>query len=463
MPRPAILASILPMQHIADAAAALASGRISAEALVEAALDRIAAPEGEGRRTFTAVHAKAARAEARAIDALRHAGRAPSPWAGIPVTVKDLFDERGHPNPAGSVVLKDAPAARQDAPVVARLRRMGFVVIGRTNMVEFAFSGLGVNPHHGTPRSPWDRATGRLPGGSSSGAAVAAADHMGFGGLGTDTGGSCRVPAALCGVVGYKPTARRVPLAGVLPLAPSLDSVGPLARSVACCHLLDAVIAGGENPQPLHARPLAGLRLGLPRGTFLTDDIDTAVGNAFQRALSRLSAAGARIEMVDIPELAELPAVNATGGFAASEAWAWHRALIAEKASQYDPRILARIRRGERMGAADYIDLVAARARLSAAIARRTAEFDAMVTPTCPIIPPALAEVEQEAAYNRINLLLLRNTAVGNFLDRCSISLPIHRPGEAPVGLMLTGEAMADAALFRTAAAVEAALTETPA
>ncbi len=458
MPRPAILASIPPMQHIADAAAALASGRISAEALVEAALDRIAAPEGEGRRTFTAVHAGAARAEARAIDALRHAGRAPSPWAGIPVTVKDLFDERGHPTPAGSVVLKDAPAAAQDAPVVARLRRMGFVVIGRTNMVEFAFSGLGVNPHYGTPLSPWDRATGRLPGGSSSGAGVAAADHMGFGGLGTDTGGSCRVPAALCGVVGYKPTARRVPLGGVLPLAPSLDSVGPLARSVACCHLLDAVISGEENPQPLHARPLAGLRLGLPRRTFLTDDIDMVVGNAFQRALSRLSAAGARIEMFDIPELAELPAVNGTGGFAASEAWAWHRALIAEKASQYDPRILARIRRGERMGAADYIDLVAARARLSAAIARRTAEFDAMVTPTCPIIPPALSEVEQEAEYNRINLLLLRNTAVGNFLDRCSISLPIHRPGEAPVGLMLTGETMADAALFRTAAAVEAAL-----
>jgi aspartyl-tRNA(Asn)/glutamyl-tRNA(Gln) amidotransferase subunit A len=281
---------------------------------------------------------------------------------------------------------------------------------------------------------------------------------MGFGGLGTDTGGSCRVPAALCGVVGYKPTARRVPIAGVLPLSPSLDSVGPLARSVACCALLDAVISGVESPRPLPHRNVAGLRLGLPRGTFLTEDQDPTVAAAFQRALSRLAVAGARIELFDIPELAELPVVNATGGFAASEAWAWHRRLVAEKGPGYDPRILARIRRGERMSAADYIDLVAARARLIAAVAKRTAGFDAVVTPTCPIVPPAIAEVAAESDYNRINLLLLRNTAVGNFLDRCSISLPIHRPGEAPVGLMLTGEAMADAALLATAQAVETAL-----
>lgn len=446
------------MQHIAAAAAALASGRISSASLVEAALDRIADPAGEGSRAFTAVHAEAARAQARAMDALRQAGRAPSPWAGIPITVKDLFDEQGHPTPAGSVVLKDAPPAAADAPVVARLKRAGFVVIGRTNMVEFAFSGLGVNPHYGTPKSPWDRATGRLPGGSSSGAAVAAADHMGFGGLGTDTGGSCRIPAALCGIVGYKPTARRVPITGVLPLAPSLDSVGPIARSVACCALLDAIISGVEDPEPLTPAPVAGLRLGLPRGTFLTDDMDATVSAAFTRALSRLAAAGVRIEMFDLPELAEIPEANRLGGFAASEAWAWHRGLIAEKAEGYDPRILARIRRGERMSAADYIDLVNARARIIAAVAKRTAPFDAVVTPTCPLIPPAIAEVEDEREYNRINMLLLRNTSVGNFLDRCSISLPIHRPGEAPVGLMLTGEHMADAALFRTAAAVEAAL-----
>ena len=448
------------MQNIADATAALATGRTSAAALVEAALARIADPAGEGGRAFVAVHAESARHAAQAMDALRHAGRAPSPWAGIPITIKDLFDQQGHVTRAGSVVLADAPPASATAPAVRRLERLGFVVLGRTNMTEFAFSGLGVNPHYGTPKSPWDRATGRLPGGSSSGAGVAAADGMGFGGLGTDTGGSCRVPAALCGVVGFKPTARRVPITGVLPLAPSLDSVGPLARSVACCALLDAVIAGEEAPEPLPARPVAGLRLGLPRGTFLTEGLDDTVAAAFERALARLSAAGARIELFDYPELAEVTAANAAGGFAATESWAWHRDLIAWRREGYDPRILARIERGACIGAADHIALTGERARLIATVGRRTAPFDAILCPTCPIVPPAIAEVEEERAYNRINLLLLRNSVPGNFLDRCSISLPIHRPGEAPVGLMLTGPAMADRALLAAAAAVEAALHE---
>ncbi|GAA0581328.1 amidase [Craurococcus roseus] len=446
------------MQTMEEAAEALAAGLASAEALTDEALARIAADALPG--TFTAVHADAARAQARALDALRAAGAPPGRYAGIPVTVKDLFDEAGHTTRAGSVVLRDAPPATADAPTVARLRRAGFVVLGRTGMTEFAFSGLGVNPHHGTPPSPWDRATGRLPGGSSSGAAVAAAEGMGFGGLGTDTGGSCRVPAALCGITGFKPTARRVPLAGALPLSQSLDSIGPLARTVACCAVLDAVISGDEAPVPPAPRPVGQLRLALPRGTFLMEDMDATVAAAFNRALARLSAAGARIELLDLPELVELPAVNATGGFAASEAWAWHRRLIAERREGYDPRILARIQRGERMTAAEYIDLVNARARIIAAVARRTAGFDALVCPTVPVIPPAIAEVEPEAEYNRINMLLLRNTAVGNFLDRCSISLPIHRPGEAPVGLMLTGEAVADRALLAAAAGIEAALAE---
>lgn len=444
------------MQTIEDAAADLAAGRTSAAALVDEALARIAALALPG--TFTAVHDEAARTTARAMDGLRGAGAAPGRYAGIPVTVKDLFDEAGRVTKAGSVVLRDAPPAAADAPAVARLRRAGFVVLGRTGMTEFAFSGLGVNPHHGTPPSPWDRATGRLPGGSSSGAAVSAAEGMGFGGLGTDTGGSCRVPAALCGVVGFKPTARRVPLTGVLPLAPSLDSVGPLARSVACCAVLDAAISGDEAPAAPPPRPVSSLRLALPRGTFLTEDMDPAVAAAFDRALARLSAAGARIELLDLPDLSELAAVNATGGFAAAEAWAWHRRLVAERGDGYDPRILVRIRRGERMAAADYIELASARARLIAATARRTAGFDALLCPTCAVVPPAIAAVDAEAEYNRINMLLLRNTAVGNFLDRCSISLPIHRPGEAPVGLMLTGEAMADRALLAAAAGIEAAL-----
>lgn len=446
------------MKTIAEAAAALAAGHTTAAALTEAALARIADPAGEGSRAFMTVHADTARASAAAMDALRAAGRAPSPFAGIPISIKDLYDEAGVTTRSGSVVLKGAPPAQETAPTVQRLIRAGFVILGRTNMVEFAFSGLGVNPHYGTPKSPWDRATGRLPGGSSSGAGVAVADDMGFAGLGTDTGGSCRIPAALCGVVGWKPTARRVTIEGILPLSPSLDSAGPLARTVADCAIVDGFMAGEEDPAPPKPLPLKGLRLGVPRGTFLTDGMDATVGAVFGRTLTRLSAAGAHVVEFDLPELAEIPVANAGGGFAASESWAWHHRLIAEKGDAYDPRVVSRIRRGAKMSAADYIELVEARARIIAAAAARTAPFDAMVCPTVPLVPPRIADVAEDADYARINLLLLRNTSVGNFLDRCSISIPCHAEGEAPAGLMLTGEHMGDARLFQVAAAVEAAL-----
>jgi aspartyl-tRNA(Asn)/glutamyl-tRNA(Gln) amidotransferase subunit A len=444
-------------ETIAAAAEALAARRTSAEALTEAALARIADPSGEGKRAFIRVQADAARSHARAIDALRAAGRAPSPWAGIPISIKDLYDEAGQQTRGGSIALSDVAPATATAPSVARLQRAGFVVLGRTNMVEFAFSGLGVNPHFGTPLSPWDRATGRLPGGSSSGAAVAVADGMGFAGLGSDTGGSCRIPAALCGIVGWKPTAARVPLAGTLPLSSTLDSLGPLGRSVACCAVLDGIMAGGEPAPPGPAIPVAGLRLGVLQG-YVTEDWDAGVTEAFERALSRLSAAGARIERLEVPELAEIPKANATGGFASSEAFAWHRGLIERTRDRYDPRILVRILRGGRMGAADYIALLQDRARIIAGFAARTAGFDAVVSPTCPLVPPAISAVEDEAEYGRINLLLLRNTSVGNFLDRCAISLPCHRPGDAPVGFQLMGEHGGDARLFAVAQAVEAAL-----
>ena len=448
----------MEFRSIEAAAAALAAGSTSAAALTEAALARIAAPQGEGARAFVAVQADAARAAAAAMDGLRRANRAPSRWAGIPISVKDLYDQAGVTSRAGSVVLDDAPPATRTAPSVARLERAGFVVLGRTNMVEFAFSGLGVNPHRGTPLSPWDRATGRLPGGSSSGAAVAVADGMGLAALGSDTGGSCRVPAALCGIVGWKPTARRVPLAGTVPLSHTLDSLGPLANTAACCAVLDALMAGEEAGEPIAPAPLSGARLAVPRGTYLFDDVVPAVTAAFEGALLALEAAGARIEPLDLPELSDIPVANAAGGFAAAEAWAWHAPLIARRGGGYDPRVRSRIERGAAMTAAGYLELQAARARITAAVAARTSGFDAFLAPTCPLLPPALAEVEAAEEYNRINLLLLRNTAVGNFLDRCSISLPCHTPGAAPVGLMLTGAHGADQRLLALARAVENAL-----
>ena len=446
------------MRRIEQLAQALAEGSTTSRALIEASLSRIADPDGEGRRTFIKVHAERARAMADAADLLRKHGRGAGRYAGIPVALKDLFDIAGEATPAGSVVLADAPAATAHAPVVSRLLDAGFIPLGRVNMTEFAFSGLGINPHYGTPASPWDRASRRIPGGSSSGSAVAVADAMAAAGLGTDTGGSCRIPAAFCGIVGYKPTARRIPLAGVLPLAPSLDSVGPLAPSVACCAVIDAILAGAPAAPPAPAR-LDGLRLAVPRNMVL-DGIDETVAAAFERALSRLAAAGARIERTRFAEFDELPAVSAGGGFAAAEGYAWHRRLLATQGARYDPRIRVRVARGERISAADFIDLLQARARLIGSFDRATAGFDCVVMPTVPIIAPQIAELDDERVYNSVNMLVLRNTSLGNFFDRCAISLPCHRPGEAPVGLMLMGETMGDARLFGIASAVEAVVGE---
>jgi aspartyl-tRNA(Asn)/glutamyl-tRNA(Gln) amidotransferase subunit A len=339
---------------------------------------------------------------------------------------------------------------------VRRMLAAGFVPLGRTNMTEFAFSGLGINPHYGTPRAPWDRAARRIPGGSSSGTAVSVADGMAVAGLGTDTGGSCRIPAAFCGIVGYKPTARRVPITGVLPLAPSLDSVGPLAPSVGCCAVIDAVLSGETPSLPVPAE-LTGLRLVVPENVVL-DGMDATVGAAFDRALGALSRAGARIVRRRFTAFDAIGPVNAKGGFAASEAYAWHRNLLAEKGALYDPRIRMRIERGERMSAADYVEVVNARRQIIAEFDAGTHEFDALIMPTVPIVPPRIADLDDEREYNRINLLTLRNTALGNFLDRCSISLPCHRKDEPPVGLMLMGETMGDARLFSIAAAIEATL-----
>jgi aspartyl-tRNA(Asn)/glutamyl-tRNA(Gln) amidotransferase subunit A len=444
------------MRRIDELAQALAEGTTTSRTLIEESLAKIADPDGEGARAFIKVHADQARAMADAADLLRAHSRAPGPYAGIPIALKDLFDIAGEPTPAGSAVLADAPAATANAPVVARMLAAGFIPVGRVNMTEFAFSGLGINPHYGTPSSPWDRASRRIPGGSSSGTAVAVADGMAAAGLGTDTGGSCRIPAAFCGIVGYKPTARRIPIAGVLPLAPSLDSVGPLAPSVACCATIDAILAAETPATPAPAR-LNGLRLAVPEN-FVLDGMDNTVAGAFDEALSTLSAAGARIERSRFADFSEMAAANAKGGFAASEAYAWHRRLLATRGSGYDPRIRVRIARGEHMSAADYLDVMAARARLIASFDRATSPYDCVLMPSVPIVAPRIADLDDERAYNSVNMLVLRNTALGNFFDRCAISVPCHRDGEAPVGLMLMGETMGDARLFGIAAAVEAAL-----
>jgi aspartyl-tRNA(Asn)/glutamyl-tRNA(Gln) amidotransferase subunit A len=444
------------MWTIPGAIAALESGRTTSCALVEECLARIADPAGEGARAFVDVYAGQARTGADAMDLLRRTGRLPSPLAGIPVSVKALFDVAGERTHAGSRALDDAPPAREHAASVARLLGAGMVPVGRTTMTEFAFSGLGINPHFGTPRAPWDRASGRIPGGSSSGAAVSVADGMALMGLGTDTGGSCRIPAAFCGIVGFKPTARRVPLAGAVPLSPTLDSIGPLAADVASCALAGAVLAG-EAPHLPEPFPLVGLRLAVPEGVLL-DGMDGFVTQAFEHALRRLAQAGAWIVHLRFPQFAEIAEANRRGGFAAAEAHAWHRPLLARRAADYDPRIRARIAVGEAMGAADLLDLLAVRPRIRASMDAATLPFDALALPTVPIVPPRISDLDDAAEYARVNALVLRNPAPVNFLDRCAISLPMSREGEPPAGLMLMGETGGDARLLSIAAAVETAL-----
>jgi aspartyl-tRNA(Asn)/glutamyl-tRNA(Gln) amidotransferase subunit A len=436
---------------IQQLAADLAAGRTTSAALTEQALARIEDPKGEGRRAFIKVYKAQALAAAEASDALRKAGLVPSPLAGIPVSIKNLCDVAGETTLSGSIALDDAPPATQDAPVVARLRAAGAVIVGSTNMSEFAFSGVGFNPHFGTPGNPADRA--RVPGGSSSGAAVSVADGMAVAALGTDTGGSVRIPSAVCGLVGFKPTARRVPIDGVVPLSTSLDSIGPLANSVECCAIVDAVFAGEAIAVP-EAAPLSGLRFGIPRQVVL-EELDGTVARAFERACKALAGKGVKVEQVDLPPLDELPAINAKGGFAAAEAYAWHRKLIARRGKDYDQIIHPRIMRGQEMSAADYIELLGARADLQKRVAAITSNYDAVVMPTCAIVAPTLEEVSTLEGFTRKNLLLLRNTALGNFLDRCAISLPCHAAGELPVGFMLMGETMADRRLLAIARAVE--------
>jgi aspartyl-tRNA(Asn)/glutamyl-tRNA(Gln) amidotransferase subunit A len=441
---------------LASLAAQLAQGKLSSRHLVEACLAQIDDDGGEGSRAFLQVDREGAQAQAETMDALRAGGAAPSPYAGIPISIKDLFDVAGQVTRAASVILAEHTPASADAASVARLRRAGFILIGRTNMTEFAFSGLGMNPHFGTPLNPWNRLQRHIPGGSSSGAAVSVTDHMAHAALGTDTGGSCRIPAAFTGLVGYKPTARRVPRQGVIPLSPSLDSVGPIARSVHCCAVLDALLADERLPEAADL-PLSSLRFAIPK-TVVLDGLDRSVADDFQAALSRIAASGARLEEIELPEFNDIRAAHTKGSLASAESYAWHRPLLAKLASHYDPRVRSRIEAGANQTAADYIDLLQARARLTASANERLAEFDAFLMPTVPVIAPRLDDLQNDVHYYRTNALVLRNSLLVNFLDGCAISVPMHEPGQAPTGLTLAGCHDTDRHLLRCAAAVEASL-----
>jgi len=426
----------------------LARGAATSRALVEAALESIA----RDGSAFTLVAVERARADADTSDRLRASGVVPSRLAGIPVSVKDLFDVAGETTAAGSAILRGGPRAERDAPAIARLRAAGAVILGRTHMSEFAFHGIGSNPHYPACANPRDAA--RVPGGSSSGAAVSVARGQAAMGLGTDTGGSTRVPAAFCGVVGYKPTQRRIPREGAFPLSETLDSVGPLANSVKCCAIADQVIA--DQPTGLHP-PLSvrGLRFGAPTDVVL-DDMDDGVARAFERALRALSDAGAHVERMRVPDFARMDDIYAKGSIANAEAFAYHsRSGLLRQREQYDPNVLARVERGSGMGAADYITMLHERAAVIGNVDRVTAPYDALICPTAPVVAPRFDEVGEPKAFTRANTLALRNALLVNFIDRCALSVPMQSEGELPSGLMIVGETMGDARLFAIGEAVE--------
>jgi aspartyl-tRNA(Asn)/glutamyl-tRNA(Gln) amidotransferase subunit A len=398
------------------------------------------------------VYHEAARAAADAADARALAGISLGPLDGVIVSIKDLFDVSGEPTRAGSKILaEEAPPAAADAAIVRRLRAAGAVIVAKTNMTEFAFSGIGANPHFGTPGNPHDRA--RVPGGSSAGAPVAVADNMCEIAIGTDTGGSVRIPAALCGLVGFKPSRQRVPTEGAFPLSYTLDSIGPIARSVADCAKADAVMAG-EDFSPLEAEALHGLRFGIAEGLPL-DRLDDTVSAAFAAATARLDGAGVRVTREQLGLFDGMSEVNARGGISPPEACAIHRDRLRRRASDIDPNVLARIERGCAVSAADYVEMVRDRGHLVRAMDARLAGLDALLMPTTSIVAPTIAEVADPKVFAARNAALLRNTAIINFFDLCAISLPLPpHAGALPVGLMLVGRNRTDKRLLRIADAV---------
>jgi Asp-tRNA(Asn)/Glu-tRNA(Gln) amidotransferase A subunit family amidase len=450
----------LPPADLTATRAALHAGRTTLQAELERAAAVAASPACERVFLGPATHRREGVRSAPSL-----------PLAGLPVSVKDLFDVAGQVTAAGSTVLADAPPARQHSAVVARMLAAGGTLAGRTNMTEFAFSGVGTNPHFGTPCNPADPAVARIPGGSSSGAAVSVATGAAFIGLGSDTGGSIRIPAALCGIVGFKNTARLTPLDGALPLSTTLDTACALTRSVR-----DAILAHEILAQRLVSRSpvaLAGYRLAVARTTML-DQLDEHVASAFDAALGRLRQAGARIEEIPLEAIRDLGTLQVNGGFAAPESYAWHRRLIDERGAGYDPRVRTRIQRGESMKAHEYLQLVRERADWMERVRLALRGFDAVLSPTVPIVAPSIdtvapadgrdAAVDQarDAEFFRVNALLLRNTSVVNMLDGCAISIPCQRPGELPVGLMIWQSALRDDTVLNIAVQAEAALSLQP-
>jgi aspartyl-tRNA(Asn)/glutamyl-tRNA(Gln) amidotransferase subunit A len=434
---------------LTQAAAARAKGSASARAALEACI-AAATPH-----TFVRRFDDEARRAADRLD--RDAG--PLPLAGLAISIKDLYDVHGWPTTAASASRHDALAATADAPAVARLRAAGGVLVGHTNLTEFAFSGVGINPHHGTPANPATAALDaqtRIPGGSTSGGAVSVASGAAWAALGSDTGGSIRIPAALQGLVGFKNTQRLTPTDGCIPLSTTLDTACAITLSVRDAVLLHEVLAARQVARV--ERPLHERRLALPQ-TLMLDALEPVVATTFERAINTLRAAGASITPIDLPLLNEAAHLQRGGGIPAAESWAWHRHALAARQAQYDPRVALRIRRGEAIN--DYAELLAERRAWITRMQAALQGFDALLSPTVPIVAPRIAPLaDDDDAFFATNARLLRNPSLINLLDGCALSLPCHREGDWPVGMMVWSTAMADDRVLGASLAIESALAD---
>jgi aspartyl-tRNA(Asn)/glutamyl-tRNA(Gln) amidotransferase subunit A len=438
---------------IHQASQALNARRSTSAELVRASLDRALDRDGQGARVFTRLYADSAMRAAAEADR-RYGARAPrSPLDGIPISIKDLFDVAGEPTMAGAYALRDEAPAERDAVLVQRLRAAGAAIVGKTNMTEFALSGLGLNPRYGTPHTPWRRDEAHIAGGSSSGAAVSVTDGMALGAIGTDTGGSVRIPAAFCNLVGFKPTASRIDQAGMSPLSVSLDSIGFIAQSVACCSLLDRALADHADDAPaLGPMPT---RIGVPE-TYVWDETDPRVLAAFEAARHRLERAGVRIVALDLAMLHEIPQLNAAGGFSPIEGWHSHAERILRHRARLDPRVANRFLAARDVDPSVLGAMRDARRSLIEKANAATAGCDLVMFPTVAILPPREADLADDRAYAEAGRLSIRNAAVANLLDRCAISIPCG--GDAPVGLTLMGPSHGDARLLALAAQLESAI-----
>lgn len=465
----------LGFSSVAELSTAIHSRRVSPVEVTEAVLARIDRLD-PSLRAFVMVTADRALAEARAAEAAIPAGSSRGPLHGVPYAVKDLFDVAGHPTMAGCSLLSDRVAGRDCAPV-RRLAAAGMVLVGKTHTVQFAFGGVGINHDVGTPHNPW-HSEPHAPGGSSSGSAVAVAAGLIPVALGTDTGGSVRTPASLCGTAGLKTTVGRISRSGVFPLSSTLDSVGPLARTVEDCALVYAALQGadpddastmlsadGQAPHDvldtLHTG-VAGLRLAFAETIFF-DDADAEVEAAVRATGAVFESLGATVRSVDLPEVDDVmgrgDAERARSLFIAAEGCSVNRSVLTDHFDELDPAVSHRMRRGFELSAADYVDTRQRFARAGVSLRRRLVDVDALLVPTTMLPARPLSEIDADPdTYARFNGHYLRNTAIGNLLGLCAVSTPCgFTSGGLPIGLMVYAKPFAEEMALRVAAAYERA------